>query len=81
MFHTKKLARIPSQLLSKDLTESLHLNAQSYLILIPKDLLSSINYDYITFDLVIEKGRLSLLGPDLSSDPRVSQSVVEESVT
>lgn len=77
----KRLAMIPSQLLSKDLTESLHLNEQSYLILVPKSLLSSINSDTIIFDLIIEKGRVSLVGPDLSSDPRVSQSVVEESVT
>lgn len=77
----KKLAKIPSQLLSKDLTEYLHLNEQSYLILIPKNLLSSINSDTITFDLVIEKGKISLIGPDLSSDPRVPHSVVEESVT
>jgi len=77
----KKLATIPSQLLTKDLTESLHLNEQSYLILIPKSLLSSLDSDYITFDLVIDNRKLSLVGPDLSSDPRVSQSVVEESVT
>lgn len=77
----KKLAKIPCQLLSNDLTESLHLNEQSYLILIPRNLLSSINSESITFDLVIEKGRLSLIGPDLSSDPRVTQSVVGESVT
>jgi len=77
----KKLAKIPSQLLSKDLTESLHLNEQPYIILIPKNLLSSINSDSITFDLVLEKGKISLIGPDLSSDPRVTQSVVGESVT
>ena len=77
----KKLANIPCQLLSKDLTESLHLNEQSYLILVPKSLLSSINLDSFTFDLVVDNRRLSLIGPDLSSDPRVSHSVVEESVT
>lgn len=77
----KKLATIPSQLLTKDLAESLHLNEQSYLILIPKSLLTSLDSDHITFDLVIDNRKLSLIGPDLSSDPRVPQSVVEESIT
>jgi len=77
----KKLAKISSQLLTIDLTESLHLNEQSFLILIPKSLLSSLTSDSITFDLVIKKGRLSLIEPDLSSDPRVPQSVVKECVT
>ncbi len=77
----KRLARIPSQLLSKDLTESLHLNEQSYLILVPSSLLHNLNLDSITFDLMLDKGRISLVGPEVVADPRVSQSVVEESVT
>lgn len=77
----KKLAKIPSQLLSNDLTETLHLDEQSYIILIPKSLLSGTYSDSITFDLVLEKGRLLLIGPDLLPGPRVTQSVVGESVT
>ena len=77
----KRIGKIPSQLLSKDLTESLHLNEQSYLILIPKTLLPSLSSDNLTFDLVINNDKLSLIGPEVVTGPRVSQSVVEESVT
>lgn len=77
----KKLAKIPCQLLPLDLSELLHLNEQSYLILIPKTLLSSLDKDGLAFDLVIDKGKLSLIGPSVSTSPRVTQSVVEESVT
>ncbi len=77
----KKIAKIPSQLLSKELTEALHLNEQSFFILIPKSFLPNLNSDIITFNLIMEKDRISLVGPDISSRPRVTQSVVEESVT
>jgi len=79
----KKLAKIPSFLLSSELAASLKLENLHQIMIIPQSILTAagIVSDIITFELVIEKGRLSLIGPDLTSDPRVSQSVVEESVT
>lgn len=80
-FTVRKIAKIPSQLLSRDLTDSLHLNEQSYLMLIPKTLLTCIDSDNVTFDLAIDKGRLTLIGPSVVPGSRASQSVVEDSVT
>ena len=78
----KKLATIPSFLLSKEHTAALKLQQQSYLIIIPKDLVSKLVVnEYLKFDLVILDNKLSLLGPKVAN-PRVTQSTVsEETVT
>jgi len=60
----KNLARIPSQLLSKEQSSDLKLNEQPYIILIPKSLLQKqgiVSTD-ISFDLFIDSDKkLSLV--------------------
>ena len=63
----KKLARIPSFLLSPKDAAKLRLQNQAYMLIIPKKLIE--NYDMpseLSFDLIIENNRLSLLGPECS---------------
>lgn len=76
----KKIAEIPCQLIERDLASSLKLNEQPYLLLIPKQIISSqgITENNITFDLVVKDGKLSLVGPSISTSPRVTQSSVGE---
>ena len=63
----KKLAQIPSFLLSPKDTERLRLQNQAYLLIIPKKLLEKFNLiSELSFELTIEKNRLSLLGPETS---------------
>ena len=60
----KKLATIPSFLLSPSETASLRLQNQVYMIIIPKKLLEQeIDVDYeLSFDLVVKNGNISLIG-------------------
>jgi len=58
----KKLASIPSFLLTKELATQLKLQHQHYVVLIPKKFVESSD---LTFDLVIQNNRLSLIGPKL----------------
>lgn len=60
----KKLATIPSFLLSPSETASLRLQNQSYMIIIPKKLLEQeISVDSeLSFDLVVKNGNISLIG-------------------
>jgi hypothetical protein len=76
----KKLAEIPCQLMERGLASSLKLNEQPYLILIPKPMIASqgITENIITFELVVNDGKLSLIGPTITKSPRVTQSTVEE---
>ncbi len=69
----KKLAKIPSFLLSKELSTQLKLQNQHYIILIPKKFVTSSDP---TFDLVLENNRISLLGPTTERVPEVNQSAV-----
>ena len=62
----KKLATIPSFLLTKELATQLKLQNQHYVILIPKKFVTTSDP---TFDLIIQNGRLSLIGPEI---PRVT---------
>jgi len=62
----KKLASLPSFLLSKELTTQLKLQNQHYIILIPKKFVTTSDP---TFDLIIQNNRLSLIGPEI---PRVT---------
>jgi len=61
----KILARIPSFLLTPKDTQQLRLQNQAYLLTIPKKLIE--NYDLpteLSFDLIFENNRLSLVGPE-----------------
>ena len=66
----KKLASIPSFLLTKELATQLKLQNQHYIILIPKKFVITSDP---TFDLIIQNNRLSLIGPEI---PRVTATVV-----
>jgi len=63
----KTLAQIPSFLLTPKDTERLRLQNQAYLIIIPQKLLEKFNlHSELSFELTIEKNRLSLLGPEIT---------------
>ena len=59
----KPIAHIPSFLLTPKDTERLHLQNQAYILTIPKKLVEKFNITELSFDLVFENNRLSLLGP------------------
>lgn len=69
----KKLAKLPSFLLSKELSTQLKLQNQHYIVLIPKKF---VNCSDPTFDLILENNRISLLGPTVEPVPEVNQSAV-----
>ena len=77
----KKLATIPSFLLSKEQSVSLKLQHQSYLLLLPLQMVRKLGIvsDNLSFDLVIHDGKLLLVGPDLS-DPRVTPPAGTEEI-
>ncbi len=79
----KKIAKIPCNLLPKDLSNSIKLEEQPYIMLIPVSVLhnAGIFDGNITFDLSIIDNKISLIGPSVNSSPRVTQSMSEESVT
>ena len=58
-------------LLSKELTAQLRLQEQHFVVLIPKKL---VPFNELSFELVIENNRISLLGPKTNQVPEVSQS-------
>lgn len=58
----KKLASLPSFLLSKELSTQLKLQNQHYVVLIPKKFVTTSDP---TFDLIIQNNRLSLIGPEI----------------
>ena len=64
----KKPVRIHSFLLSPNESAKLRLQNQSYMLIIPKKLVE--NFDMLSpelsFDLIYEKNRLFLLGPECS---------------
>jgi len=62
----KKLATIPSFLLTKELATQLKLQNQHYVVLIPKKFVTGPDP---SFDLIIQNNRLSLIGPEI---PRVT---------
>ena len=67
----KKLAKLHSFLLSKELSSQLKLQNQHYVVLIPKKFVTSSN---LTFDLILDDNRISLLGPLTERVPEVNQS-------
>jgi len=61
----KKLARIPSFLLTPKDTERLRLQNQAYILIIPQKLIEKFSLpSELSFDLIYENNRLSLLGPE-----------------
>ena len=66
----KKLASIPSFLLTKELATQLKLQNQHYVVLIPKKFVTTSD---LSFDLIIQNNRLSLIGPEI---PRVTATGV-----
>ena len=76
----KKLAKIPSFLLSKEMSAALKLEQQSYLIIIPKDILEELDVvsTYLSFDLVILDNKLSLLGPKLINPSVIKPPLVSD---
>ena len=73
------IAKLCAQLLSTDSSASLRLKEQPFVILIPKHLLTKfVAEDEISFELIIENNRLSLLGPKITK--RVTQSSAKEIV-
>ena len=63
------MTHLPTFLLSKELSAQLRLQEQHFVVLIPKKL---IPFNELSFELVIENNRISLLGP--KKVPEVSQS-------
>ena len=60
-----RLARIPPFLLTPKDTQQLQLQNQAYLLIIPKKLIEKFNLSSeLSFDLIYENNRLSLLGPE-----------------
>ncbi len=69
----QRIAKVCAQLLSPELSASLRLKEQPFVILIPKHLLTKfVAEDEIVFELIIENNRLSLVGPKIQ--PRVTSS-------
>ena len=63
----KKLARIPTFLLTPKDTQMLRLQNQAHLLIIPKKLIEKYNLPSdLSFDLIIQNNRLSLLGPEIT---------------
>lgn len=62
----KKPARIHSFLLSAKETAALSLQNQAYMLIIPKKLIENFDISELSFDLIYEKNRLFLLGPECS---------------
>jgi len=62
----RPLARIPTFLLSPNDAAKLRLQNQVYMLIIPKKLVEKFDIlsSELSFDLIYEKNRLSLLGPE-----------------
>jgi len=75
----KKIATISSILFSKEQTAALKLQDQPYIILIPKSILAKygITSDNLSFDLVLDNNRITLLGPS-KTEPEANHSAVND---
>ena len=65
------VTQIPTFLLSKELSSQLRLQEQYFVVLIPKKL---VPFNELSFELIIENNRISLLGPKTNQVPEVNQS-------
>jgi len=75
----RKKISIPATLFSKEQTVALKLQEQPYIILIPKSILEKygINSDNLSFDLVLDNNRITLLGP-VKAEPEANHSAVND---
>ena len=69
---------LPTFLLSKELSAQLRLQEQHFIVLIPKKL---VPFDELSFELIIENNRISLLGPKRDQVPEVKQPPGKEVAT
>lgn len=79
----KKLASVSAQLLTKENCTALKLKEESYLILIPKSIIQKAGFiqNDLIFDLIKnDQNKLSLLGRESSSLPRVSKTIPLEEI-
>ena len=67
----KKLAILLSSLFSKELSAALKLQEQQYVLLIPKSIFTKykISSENITFELILDNNRITLLGPPVPVGP------------
>jgi len=67
----KNLAILLSSLFSKELCAALKLQQQQYLLLIPKSIFEKykISSENITFELILDNNRITLLGPHVPAGP------------
>jgi len=67
----KKLATLQSSLFSKEQTTALKLQEQHYALLIPKSIFEKykISSENITFELILDNNRITLLGPHVPAGP------------
>ena len=65
------MTHLSAFLLSKELSAQLRLQEQHFIVLIPKKL---VPFNELSFELIIENNRISLLGPKTNQVPEVSQS-------
>ena len=64
------MTHLPAFLLSKELSAQLRLQEQHFVLLIPKKL---VPFNELSFELIIENNRISLLGPKTNQVPEVNQ--------
>jgi len=67
----KKLAILLSTLFPKELCAALKLQQQQYVLLIPKSIFEKykISSENITFELILDNNRITLLGPPVPVGP------------
>lgn len=72
----KKLAKIPSQLISEELSGCLKLKEPPYIILVPKSIIQKLGIfdESLDFDLVINENKITLVGPPVNS---AKENVIE----
>jgi len=79
----RKLAKVTAELLTKENCMGLKLNEVHYIILIPKSIIQKAGFiqNDLNFDLVKnDQNKLSLLGHESSSHPRVSKTIPLEEI-
>ena len=71
-----KIARIPSFLLTPKDTQTLRLQNQAFLLIIPQKLIAKYySSTELSFDLIFENNRLSLLGPKLPRETKTTDVI------
>ena len=75
----KPIAKIPGQIISRELAYKLRLEEEPFLILFPKSLLTNkgITAKDLEFELFVENNKISLVGEAVAA-PAVRQSTTKE---